>query len=113
GYKRGGNVELLKKLGEELKFTVHGLAAVALDGKAVSSTRVREAIQAGELDGAGQMLGRAYSLSGKVVRGDGLGKKLGFPTANMDIKGLAWPPRGVYAVPGERGGRTWSAGLNM
>jgi len=56
GYRRGGNVELLKKLGEELKFTVHGLAAIELDGKAVSSTRIREAIQAGELNAAGQML---------------------------------------------------------
>src|SRR6266404_2295950 len=113
GYRRGGNVELLKKLGEELKFTVHGLAAIELDGKAVSSTRIREAIQAGELDAAGQMLGRAYSLSGKVVRGDGLGKQLGFPTANMDIKGLALPPRGVYAVHAEAGGRTWRAVLNI
>jgi len=48
GYRRGGNVELLKKLGEELKFTVHGLAAIELDGKAVSSTRIREAIRAVE-----------------------------------------------------------------
>src|SRR6266850_1946576 len=113
GYRRGGNVELLKKLGEELKFTVHGLAAVALDGKVVSSTRIREAIQAGELDGASQMLGRAYSLAGKVVRGDGLGKQLGFPTANMDVKGLTLPPRGVYAVHAEADNRTWRAVLNI
>src|SRR5882672_6183540 len=113
GYRRGGNVELLKKLGEELKFTVHGLAAIELDGKAVSSTRIREAIQAGELDGASQMLGRAYSLAGKVVRGDGLGKQLGFPTANMDVKGLTLPPRGVYAVHAEAEGRTWRAVLNI
>src|SRR5439155_4087014 len=113
GHKRGGNVELLKKLGKQLKFTVHGLAAVALDGKPVSSTRIREAIQAGELDAASQMLGRAYSLSGKVVRGGGMGKQLGFPTANMDLNGLALPPRGVYAVHAEAGGRTWRAVLNI
>ena len=113
GYRRGGNVELLKKLGEELKFTVHGLAAIELDGKAVSSTRIREAIQAGELNAAGQMLGRAYSLSGKVVRGDGLGKQLGFPTANIDFDGLALPPRGVYVVKANVGGRTWPAVLNI
>jgi len=113
GHKRGGDVELLKKLGEELRFTVHGLAAVALDGKAVSSTRVRQAIQAGELDAASQMLGRAYSLAGNVVRGDGLGKQLGFPTANVDVKGLVLPPRGVYAVQAEADNRTWRAVLNI
>jgi riboflavin kinase/FMN adenylyltransferase len=113
GYKRAGNVGLLQKLGAELKFSVHGLAAVALDGKAVSSTRIREAILAGDLDRAGQMLGRAYSLSGQVVRGDGLGRELGFPTANLDATGLALPPKGVYAVQAEAQGRTWRAVLNV
>ena len=73
GHKRGGNVALLRKLGAELEFTVHGLAAVSLDGQAVSSTRIREAIRAGDLDLASQMLGRAYSLAGTVVHGDQLG----------------------------------------
>ncbi len=113
GHKRGGNVELLKKLGAEMKFAVHGLAAVALDGKAVSSTRIRELIQAGQLDAASQMLGRSYSLTGRVVRGDGLGKQLGFPTANLDVKALALPPKGVYAVHAEVAGKTWRAVLNI
>ena len=60
GYKRSGNVELLKKMGAARRFDVHALAAVSLDGKPVSSTRIREAIKSGDLDGAGQMLGRAY-----------------------------------------------------
>jgi riboflavin kinase/FMN adenylyltransferase len=98
GHKRGGNVELLKKLGQELKFTVHGMASVALDGEPVSSTRVREAISAGDLDAASQMLGRAYSLAGTVVRGDRLGHKIGFPTANLEAAGRALTPNGVYAV---------------
>ena len=98
GHKRGGNVALLKKLGKEMNFTVHGLAAVSLDGKPVSSTRIREAIVAGDLDDASQMLGRAYSLAGAVVRGDRLGHELGFPTANIDATGLALPPNGVYAA---------------
>jgi riboflavin kinase/FMN adenylyltransferase len=98
GHKRSGNVELLKRLGTELNFTVHGMGAVSLDGKTVSSTRIREAIAAGQLDHASQMLGRAYSLSGEVVRGDGLGRQLGFPTANMNTDGLVLPPQGVYAV---------------
>jgi riboflavin kinase/FMN adenylyltransferase len=113
GYKRSGNVELLRKLGAELKFAVHGLAAVALDGRAVSSTRIREAIRAGDLDRVSQMLGRAYSLAGPVVRGDGLGHQLGFPTANLDATGLALPPHGVYAVHAETGGKTYRAVLNI
>ncbi len=59
GHKRSGNVALLKKLGAELNFVVHGLAAVALDGQVVSSTRIRHAIRRGDLDAASQMLGRA------------------------------------------------------
>ncbi len=98
GHKRSGNVELLRKLGGELNFTVHGLAAVSLDGKAVSSTRIRQAIAAGNLDTASQMLGRAYSVTGKVVAGDRLGRQLGFPTANLDVSGLVLPPNGVYAA---------------
>jgi riboflavin kinase / FMN adenylyltransferase len=113
GHKRGGNVELLKRLGAELKFTVHGMAAVSLDGRAVSSTRIREAIRAGDLDGVSQMLGRAYSLAGTVVRGDGLGHKIGFPTANLEVTDLALPPHGVYAVLVEAGGKTHRAVLNI
>ena len=113
GHKRGGNVELLKALGAELNFTVHGLSAVALDGKAVSSTRIREAIGLGELDAASQMLGRAYSLAGTVVRGDELGQKLGFRTANIDTRGLVLPPNGVYAVQAATPKGTWRAVLNI
>ena len=62
GHKRSGNVALLKALGGELNFSVHGLAAVSLDGEAVSSTRIREAIRAGDFDAASQMLGRPYAI---------------------------------------------------
>jgi riboflavin kinase / FMN adenylyltransferase len=113
GHKRGGNVELLRKLGAELRFAVHGMAAVSLDGRAVSSTRIREAIRAGDLDRVSQMLGRAYSLTGTVVQGDGLGHQIGFPTANLDATGLALPPHGVYAVHAEAGGKTCRAVLNI
>jgi riboflavin kinase/FMN adenylyltransferase len=101
GHKRDGNVDLLKKLGQELAFTVHGMAAVSLDGEPVSSTRIRESISSGDLDSASQMLGRAYSLAGTVVGGDRLGHQLGFPTANLDAAGKALPPNGVYAVHAE------------
>jgi len=113
GHKRGGNVELLKRLGAELKFSVHGMAAVSLDGRTVSSTRIREAIRAGDLDAASQMLGRAYSIAGRVVEGDKLGHKLSFPTANIDPAGLALPPGGVYAIHAIVSGKTHRAVLNI
>ena len=98
GHQRTGNVELLKRLGHELHFHVHGLAAVSLDGQIVSSTRIREMIRTGQFDGANQMLGREYALNGKVMGGDGIGRQLGFPTANIDVTGLALPPHGVWTV---------------
>ena len=113
GRKRSGNVTLLKTLGEELHFQVHGLSAVSLDGEVVSSTRIRETIRTGQLDGAGQMLGREYALCGIVQRGDGLGRKLGFPTANIDTRGLVVPPGGVYAVHCALGGQSHRAVLNI
>ena len=113
GHKRSGNVELLRRLGAELHFAVHGLAAVSLDGKAVSSTRIRQAISAGELDGASQMLGRAYALTGKVVAGDQLGRQLGFPTANLDVSGLVLPPKGVYAAHAKTREGSYRAVVNI
>lgn len=113
GHKRSGNVELLKRLGEELNFAVHGVAAVSLDGQVVSSTRIREAIRTGDLESAGQMLGRPYSLAARVVKGDQLGTKLGFPTANLDTAGLVLPPNGVYAARAIVGGKAYRAVLNI
>lgn len=98
GHRRTGNVALLQMLGQELKFHVHGLAAVSLNNKTISSTRIRQCIADGDLDAAGQMLGRSYAISGEVLRGDQLGRKLGFPTANVDVRGLVLPPFGVYAA---------------
>jgi len=113
GHQRSGNVDLLKKLGGELKFSVHGMAAVSLDGEPVSSTRIRDAIRVGDLDAASQMLGRAYSIAGPVVEGDKLGRKLGFPTANLDTAGLGLPPGGVYAIHALVRGKTHRAVLNI
>ncbi|MDB6015573.1 MAG: Riboflavin biosynthesis protein [Pedosphaera sp.] len=113
GHKRGGNVALLKTLGAELNFIVHGMAAVSLDGKVVSSTRIREAIAAGNLDAVSQMLGRAYSLTGQVIHGDHLGQKLGFPTANLEVTGLALPPFGVYTAHAHVMGRHHRAVVNI
>ncbi len=113
GHKRGGNVALLKQLGQELKFSVHGMAAVSLDGEVVSSTRLRETIRAGKLDLASQMLARPYSIAGSVVEGNKMGRQIGFPTANLDVIGLVLPPNGVYAVRALVRGRTHRAVANI
>jgi riboflavin kinase/FMN adenylyltransferase len=98
GHRRDGDAKLLRTLGQALGFHVHGLAAVSLDGQAVSSTRIRAAVRDGRLDDAGQMLGRTFAIEGTVIEGDRRGRELGFPTANLDIDGLALPPNGVYAA---------------
>jgi riboflavin kinase / FMN adenylyltransferase len=113
GHRRSGNVALLQKLGAEINFTVHGIAAVALDGQVVSSTRVREAIRTGDFAAANQMLGRPYSLAATIVTGDQVGRQLGFPTANLDTSGLVLPPNGVYAAQATVAGRTHHAVVNL
>jgi riboflavin kinase / FMN adenylyltransferase len=113
GHRRTGNVALLKTLGGELHFQVHGHAAVALDGQVVSSTRIREMIRAGDLDAASQMLGRPYAICGRVVAGDRLGRQLGFPTANLDATNLALPPNGVYSAVTQWSGQFYRVALNI
>lgn len=113
GYKRSGNVALLQKLGGESGFAVHGLAAVSRDDRAVSSTRIRDAIRSGNLDAASGMLGRPYAISGQVVKGDGVGRQLGYPTANLDMAGLLLPPVGVYAGLARVDEKTCRAALNI
>jgi riboflavin kinase/FMN adenylyltransferase len=113
GHRRSGDVALLQKLGRELGFVVHGIAAVSLDNEPVSSTRIREMVRGEEFDRASQMLGREYALNGPIIRGDELGKKLGFPTANLDVNGLLVPPNGVYAAHGYVNGARHRAAVNI
>jgi riboflavin kinase / FMN adenylyltransferase len=113
GHKRSGDVMLLKKLGAELNFSVHGLSAVSLDGEIVSSTWIRETIRAGDFDAASQMLGRTYAISGLVVEGDRLGHRLGFPTANLDATNLILPPNGVYSGCTKLKGQFYRVALNI
>jgi riboflavin kinase/FMN adenylyltransferase len=113
GHRRSGNVGLLKKLGAELNFQVHGLAAVSLDGQAVSSTRIREMIRAGNFDAASQMLGRPYAICGRVVAGDRLGREFGFPTANLEVTNLILPPNGVYSAVTTVKGEFYRVALNI
>jgi len=93
-----GNIALLERLGESLGFVVSQIPPVEVGGRQVSSTRIRAAIAAGDFQDAEGCLGRPFLLSGKVVRGAGLGSKIGFPTANLYADGMQLPPDGVYAV---------------
>jgi len=98
GARRGGDLAALRSLGERLGFEVR-VHAIASDARGpYSSTRAREAIAAGDLDEAAQVLGRAHELSGVVVKGDQRGRTLGFPTANLDPVPEMLPPDGVYAT---------------
>lgn len=98
-----GNVAFLKKLGEEQGFDVVQINPVEAEGSPISSTRIRAAISVGSFTDATLCLGRPFLLSGKVVSGAGLGSKIGFPTANLDLTGMQLPPNGVYAVKVFRG----------
>lgn len=98
GARRAGDLVMLKRAAPHYGFEVAALPSVMLDGERVSSTAVRNALAAGELDRARQLLGRPYSISGRVVRGDGLGRKLGFPTANVQMKHNRPPLTGIFAV---------------
>ncbi len=99
GRARAGDTELLRKLGQKYGFQVTEVPPVKFGDKIVSSTLIRETLKRGDVEGASKMLGRYYSLTGKVVRGRGRGKKLGFPTANLSISSEKLiPAQGVYAV---------------
>ncbi|CAN5430895.1 bifunctional riboflavin kinase/FAD synthetase [soil metagenome] len=100
GKDRGGNEELLKRLGPQLGFELEAVGPLDCNGVTVSSTKIRQALKGGEVESAQGMLGRPYSISGTVVRGDGRGATLGIPTANIqpsDEHRLI-PGNGVYLV---------------
>lgn len=93
GRDREGTPEFLRTLG----FEVEVVGQVLVGGRAVSSTAIREAVELGDLDGAARMFGRPVAVYGDVVRGNQLGRVLGFPTANLDLHHELRPPLGVYA----------------
>lgn len=105
GHRRRGNVALLERMGADLDFEVLGLDLVGVDGgsasgaEPVSSTGIRRALSAGELERANEMLGRPYEVRGRVVPGDRRGgAEFGFPTANIAVPdGILLPADGIYA----------------
>lgn len=98
GAKRGGDFDALLVYGEKYGFKAEAMHTVEAAGQRASSTAVREALAAGDMAGAAQLLGRPYSISGRVVGGDQLGRKIGYPTANIQLKHNRPPLRGVFAV---------------
>jgi riboflavin kinase / FMN adenylyltransferase len=98
GARRAGDFVMLKQRAPRHGFELAVLPNVALDGDRISSTAVRQALAAGDLERAQRLLGRSYSISGRVMRGDGLGRKLGFPTANVQMKHNRPPLAGIFAV---------------
>jgi riboflavin kinase/FMN adenylyltransferase len=107
GHGGAGDVTTLASDGARLGLAVTVVPPVVVDGELVSASRVRAAVRAGEMEAARRLLGRPYALTGEVVHGDGRGRTLGFPTANIAFDPIYVPPRhGVYAVsvPGYGGG---------
>lgn len=100
GKGRDGNFELLQELGKKFNYHVTLVPEFSADGETISSTKIRNALLNGDVVKAAKMLGRFYSFKGKIVRGDGRGKKLGFPTANIsiDYDDKLVPVKGIYAA---------------
>jgi riboflavin kinase/FMN adenylyltransferase len=98
GHERSGDVELLRRIGTQRGFDVSGMPAVEIDGESVSSSKIRRAVELGEVERARRMLGRCFSVAGEVIHGAGRGKELEFPTANVEIENEIVPRSGVYVT---------------
>jgi riboflavin kinase / FMN adenylyltransferase len=115
GAKQAGNIEVLRRLGDEYGFAVEIVPPVLFRRRMVSSSEVRHAIEAGEVNVAGRLLGRWFALEGEVVSGHGIGSKQTVPTLNLAAESEMLPGRGVYVTrcTDVIGGRTWTAVTNV
>lgn len=98
GKNRGGNIELLKKMSEELGFYADEVNEVRLRNKRISSSKIRQLLKDGKVNIVRRMLGRPYGIEGAIIRGDQRGRTIGFPTANLKPKNRVIPKYGVYAT---------------
>lgn len=98
GAGRQGNFAMLREAGERAGFTTEAMDSVVVDGERASSSAVRNALAAGDMEHAARLLGRPYSIDGRVVHGEKMGRTLGFATANIRIKHDKPPLQGVFAV---------------
>jgi riboflavin kinase/FMN adenylyltransferase len=114
GKGREGNVPFLKQLGNALHYQLQVIEPVNVDGITVSSSQIRKLIREGHVESASRLLGRPYRLEGVVVHGDGRGKTIGVPTANLDTASEKLiPAAGVYASRAIYLGKTWPAAVNI
>jgi riboflavin kinase/FMN adenylyltransferase len=98
GKGRSGDFALLQQAGKEHGFGVEAMETLVHEGERVSSSAVREALDAGDLEHAERLLGRPYCISGRVIHGQKLGRKLGYATANIQLKRLKAPLSGIFVV---------------
>ncbi len=98
GRKRTGTIAHLRAAGQQHGFQVVNMHTFEIDGERVSSTRVRQALQSGDMAAAERLLGRDYRMSGRVAHGSKLGRELGFPTANIHLHRRFTPLQGIFAV---------------
>jgi riboflavin kinase/FMN adenylyltransferase len=98
GHGREGDVEFLRRMGERYDFVVHEVEGFEHRGEIVSSSRIRRTLEEGAVDEAAEMLGRPYFFDATVIRGDGRGRQIGFPTANLKVEGEVLVGDGVYAT---------------
>jgi riboflavin kinase/FMN adenylyltransferase len=113
GKDRRGNLDLLKRLGVQLDFSVVGVPPVLVNGEVVSSTAIRQAVEKGDLAKGAEMLGREYTILGTVTHGNNLGKKIGFPTANLSAHSEQFPPNGVYFAEARVNGVLYYGVINL
>ncbi|MFQ5441436.1 MAG: bifunctional riboflavin kinase/FAD synthetase [Thermodesulfobacteriota bacterium] len=113
GKGRTGTVRYLKALGEKSGFKVSVIPPYVKGGSVVSSSRIRALVSGGEVKKAAALLGRPYSIKGRVVRGKDIGKVIGFPTANVRVTSELCPKNGVYVVTASFDGQTRSGVLNI
>jgi riboflavin kinase/FMN adenylyltransferase len=98
GRNKSGTIDIFKSLGEKMGFELIVVPPVMDDGRIISSTRIRSFLKEGHIRDAALFLGRSYIVRGMVVKGKKIGKLIGFPTANLMIKGYLIPRKGVYAA---------------
>jgi len=110
GKGRAGRIDDLVRLGGQHGFRVHPVTPVKIEGDVVSSTRIRQLIQAGNMERAAMLLGRIYGIRGTVVHGTQQGQAMGWPTANLRVPAdRVMPPDGVYAARTVHGTQTYDA----
>ena len=114
GRGREGNIDFLRKMGEQYSFEVDTISGVRMGETVVSSTIIRQLIRKGDLKTAGRMLGRPYEITGPVVTGRKRGARLlGFPTANIAVSRQSCPKAGVYVVEAEVDGKKFGGAANL